>query len=91
MNITIKPGRAMEDAREIKSIVSSIDICMKELNDVIERNIPDHVETQWSKKFREEWERYYKESVHNAMGNMLLSAMNLQNAVDNAIEYSKNV
>ena len=89
MNITIKPGRAMEDAKEIKSIVSAIDICMKELNDAIERVIPEHVETQWSKQFKNEWEQYYKYSVKNAMGNMLLSAISLQNDVDNAIEYSK--
>ena len=91
MNITVNPGRATEDVKEIKNIVTTIDRSMKELNDVIERVIPEHLETQWSLQFREEWEKYYKESVYNAMGNMLLSAVNLQNAVDKALEYSRNV
>ena len=89
MNITILPGRATEDVQEIESIVDKIDIAMKELNDMITKIIPEHVETQWSNELKENWVKYYNGSVQNAMDGMRASATNLQNAVNAALEYSK--
>ena len=89
MNLTILPGRATEDVQEIESIVNKIDVAMKELNDMIEKIIPEHVETQWSNDLKEAWTKYYNGSVQSAMDGMRASAVNLQNAVNAALEYTK--
>ena len=89
MNITIMPGAATEDVKKIEEIVKAIDRCMLELDGVITRNIPERLETNWSVAFREEWQRFYKDSVKTVMNGMLLSASNLQKAVDAAIAYSE--
>ncbi len=89
MNITINPGAATEDVQRIEEIITAIDRCMKELDETIDKNIPQRVETQWSTEFKDAWKQYYGESIHNAMENMRLSAINLQNAVDAALEYNK--
>jgi len=89
MNLTILPGAATEDVKEIESIVNSIDQSMTELNDVISRNIPQGVDTDWSNELLSNWTKCYNNSVQNAMEGMRLSAKNLQMAVDAALEYNK--
>ncbi len=89
MNITVQSEAALEDVKRIEEIITSIDRCMKELDTTIDKNIPQRVETQWSTNFKEAWKAYYGDSIQNAMENMRLSAINLQNAVDAALEYNK--
>ena len=89
MNLEILPGRAVEDVKEIESIVDKIDVAMQELNDVITRLIPERLETQWSNELKEDWTKCYNNSVQSAMEGMRASATNLQNAVNAALEYSK--
>ena len=89
MNITILPGAATEDVKEIESIVSKIDEYMTTLNDVITRVIPEQVETDWSNELLDSWTTCYNNSIQNAMQGMLLSAKNLQMAIDAALEYNK--
>ena len=89
MNITVQSEAALEDVKRIEEIITSIDRCMKELDVAIDKNIPQRVETQWSTDFKEAWKTYYGDSIQNAMENMRLSAVNLQNAVDAALEYNK--
>jgi hypothetical protein len=89
MNLEIIPGRATEDVKEIESIVDRIDVAMQELNEVINRLIPERLETQWSVELKENWTKCYNNSVQNAMDGMRASATNLQNAVNAALEYSK--
>ena len=88
MNITILPGAALEDAKQIQQIVSEIDNNMKELNDTINRLIPDGIETTWSFNLKESWIKYYNNSIQGAMQAMLESATNLQIAVDEALNYN---
>ena len=89
MNITINTEAAVEDVKKIEEIITSIDSCMRELDIAINKNIPERVETTWANEFKEVWKKYYEESIHNAMENMRLSAVNLQNAVDAALAYNE--
>ncbi len=89
MNLTILPGAATEDVKQIEQIVKNIDQHMTELNDVINKLIPSGVETDWSMKLLDKWTECYNGSVQNAMDGMLLSAKNLQMAIDAALEYNK--
>ena len=89
MNLTIAPGAATEDVKEIEQIVNSIDESMTELNEIINRRIPSGVDTDWSNRLLENWTTCYNNSVQNAMEGMRLSATNLQMAVDAALEYNK--
>lgn len=89
MNITVIPGKATEDVKQIEEIVASIERAMAELDQVIGKVIPEQVETEWSNSFKDAWKTYYDGSVKNAMEGMKLSAVNLQNAVDAALEYNK--
>lgn len=89
MKLTINTEAALEDAAQIDSIVNDIAESMSELNKVITANIPDGIDTTWSKKVRENWENYYKQDVDEAMAGMKLSATNLRLAVEEAIKYSQ--
>ena len=89
MNLTILPGAATEDAKEIANIVKTIDEDMKELDDKIKKLIPDRVETHWSTELKERWEKFYAYSVKESMEDMMQSSVNLQNAVDKALEYNE--
>ena len=53
MNLTIAPGAATEDVKEIEQIVNSIDESMTELNEIINRRIPSGVDTDWSNRLLE--------------------------------------
>ena len=90
MNLTIIPGKATEDVKEIESIVNSIDTCMKELDDKINKIIPEHLETKWANELKENWRKSYNNSIQSIMEAMLLSAKNLQNDVEAALEYSQS-
>jgi len=89
MNLTINPGAATEDARQIDSIVASITQDMETLDAAIKRNIPNGIETDWSDTVRKNWENYYKSDVPEAMSQMHASATNLRAAVDQALAYSQ--
>jgi len=89
MNLTILPGAATDDVKQIETIVNKIDQYMTELNEKITRLIPSGVETDWSNELLDSWTNYYNNSIQNAMEGMLLSAKNLQMAIDAALEYNK--
>jgi len=89
MNLTILPGAATDDVKQIETIVNNIDQYMTELNEKITRLIPSGVETDWSNELLDSWTNYYNNSIQNAMEGMLLSAKNLQMAIDAALEYNK--
>ena len=76
-SVSIRPGAAIEDVKQ------------SVLNNVIEKNIPENLETDWSVALKESWTKAYNESIQGVMREMTLSASNLQMAIDRAIEYSK--
>ena len=90
LNLTIDTEEAIEDAKNIDTIVSNIGSNLEELNKVIENNIPEHVETLWSTKLLDEWKEHYQNSIKNSMEGMKASASNLKDAVDTATNYSEN-
>ena len=89
MNLTILPGAAIDDVKQIEDIVKNIDTDMRKLEEAIKKIIPQGVETIWSTELRDRWEHFYSNTVKEAMGALLLSAANLQRAVDAALEYNK--
>lgn len=90
MNISIKPGAALGDAQQIESIVSTIESSMQELNQVINRTIPEGIMTEWSETVKSNWSHYYSADIPEAMDAMKLSAKNLKMAVDQAVAYSND-
>ncbi len=88
MNITIKPGAATQDARDIENIVTTIEQALETLDAAIKENIPNGVQTTWSEEVRNNWETYYSADVLAAMADMRQSATNLKLAVDTALKYS---
>lgn len=89
MNITIKPGAAIDDATQIKDIVGKIEESLIELDSKVKKNIPEGVSTDWSRELLENWNTYFKNDVPAALANMRLSAENLNKAVDAALAYSR--
>ena len=89
-SLTIYPGAATEDARDIENIVATIESCLDTLNDLIKKHIPENLETDWSKDLLESWTKAYNESIETIIHEMTLSAKNLEMAVEQALAYSKN-
>ena len=90
MNLTIKPGAALDDAQQIEAIVATIDQSMQTLNNVINKTIPSGIETNWSEEVKNNWTNYYSNDIPEAMATMQLSAKNLKMAVDQAVSYSND-
>ena len=90
LNLTIDTEEALDDAKNIDSIVSNISSSLESLDKIIEDNIPEHVETLWSTKLLDEWKEHYQNSIKNSMEGMKASAGNLKEAVDTATNYSEN-
>ena len=88
-NMKINTDAALDDARQIDTIIQTIADCMQELDAVIKANIPEEVRTDWSETVKENWERYYNQSVQQAMEEMKLSAQNVRTAVESALAYSQ--
>ena len=89
MNLTILPEAALDDATKIDSIVQEISSSLEILDKAIKDNIPEPLETDWSKQLLTDWTTYYNESIQNALAAMSLSATNLKRAVDVALNISK--
>ena len=87
-SLTIKPGAATDDVKQIQSIVSSIEECLATLDNVINKNIPENLETEWSIELGDSWKEAYNDSIQEIMHEMTLSATNLQMAVNAAVAYS---
>lgn len=89
MNITINPGAATEDARQIDSIISTMEEDMQTLDNAIKSTIPSGIQTTWSDTVKNNWTQYYSADVPAAMEDMKLSATNLRMAVDQALAYDQ--
>lgn len=87
--LTIRPGAAIKDAGDIEDIVERIRNNMSDLDVVIRRVIPEGVETEWSKTLKSNWEKFYTQSVAGVIDEIYASAVNLEVAVKDAIEYGK--
>ena len=91
--ITINTGAAVEDAKQVDSIVASMEEDMKTLDRAINNTLADHADepgiyTDWSTKLKENWKQYCASDLPTAFGDMKLSATNLRLAVDEALKYS---
>ena len=89
MNITINPGAATDDAKQIDRLVQTMEESMQKLDNAIKRTIPDGIQTTWSKTVRDNWNNYYTADVPAAMEAMKLSATNLRMAVEQALRYDQ--
>ena len=87
--VTIKPGAATDDAKQIDDIVSQMAGDMATLDKAVKSTIPDGIQTTWSNTVRDNWESYYQADVPQAMEDMKLSANNLRVAVDQTLKYDQ--
>lgn len=90
MEVTLLPEAALEDAKSIDTIIDDITKSLEELDKEIRSNIPEHLETQWSKELSDNWNKYYTGEIKSALNGMSLSAVNLKKAVQVAEHYSKS-
>ena len=94
-NLEIMPGAALDDAREIDSIVSRMTAALDELNTIIVHEIGEtgsgkNISFDWAGKLVAEWNNYYTKDIPATMAAMQQSATNLRMAVDNAVSYSQS-
>ena len=85
--ITINPGAATDDAVQIDSIITDITRDMDELNSVIQRTIPNDIQTTWSETLQSNWNKYYDSSIPQTMEDMKKSSTNLRLAIQEALAY----
>ena len=93
MNITIDTSAATDDARQVDSIVASMEEDMKALDYAIKNAIADGegdpgILTQWSSTVKNNWLQYCSTDIPAAFADMKLSATNLRLAVEEALKYS---
>ena len=88
--VIINTAAARDDAAHIESIVSQITNDLRQLEESINKYIPEYIQTSWSAHLKEDWTSYYGHEIPAAMEEMKLSAVNLQNAVNEALRYSTN-
>ncbi len=88
--LIIKPGAALEDAKQIETIVETIQECLRKLDECISKNIPNELETTWSKELDDAWQKSYKGSIQDIMDEMKSSATEVQKAVFKALDYSQS-
>ena len=53
MNITVNTDAALEDAKDIDTIVQSIETNLEKLDKTIDTLIPERLETTWSNRLKE--------------------------------------
>ena len=91
MNVTIKPGVALQDATQIDTIINQIREDMRILDETITNIIPEKVQTSWSEELLNGWKQYYNREVDVALEEMAVCATNLRMAVDKVLEYSNEI
>ena len=89
MNVTLKPGAATDDARQIDMIIQKISDSMAELNQAMNRAIPNGVKTTWSLSVKDNWDKYYTADVPATLEDMKLSATNLRAAIEQVLSYDR--
>ena len=93
LTLTVNSEAALNDAKEVKKIVNSMQESMQTLDDVIENCIADGVGdtgilTNWSTTVKSNWKSYVAKDIPAAFSDMRETANNLQIAVDRAEAYS---
>lgn len=95
MEIEIVPGAALDDAKQIDTIVSRMEDAMTKLNSIITNQMGDvgsgkEISTKWAGVVTDNWRSYYTTDIPNTMEQMKQSATNLRMAVEKASSYSNN-
>ena len=90
MNIEVNTNAALDDAKEIDQIVNDMTADMEELNGKMDKLIPNEIQTNWSETVKSNWKSYYSSDIPETMEDMKLSASNLRQAVENALQYSND-
>lgn len=88
MDLTIRPGAALQDATQVDTIVNQIKEDMRTLNDVITSTIPTGIQTRWAEELLNSWTHYYNSEIDSALEEMVESATNLRVAVEKVLQYS---
>ena len=95
MNLQIKPGAALDDAKQIDVIVADITDAMDQLNKIMNDKIGGSgsgkpISTDWGGSVSTNWSKYYSSDIPQTMEEMKLSATNLRKAVEAFLQYSKS-
>lgn len=89
MNVTLKPGAATDDARQIDMIVQKISDAMAELDQAMDSTIPNGIRTTWSLGVKDNWDEYYTSDIPATLEDMKLSAANLRLAIEQVLSYDR--
>lgn len=89
MNVTLKPGAATDDARQIDIIIQKISDSMAELDRAMNSAIPNGIRTTWSLSVKDNWDKYYTADIPATLDDMKLSATNLRLAIEEVIAYDR--
>ncbi|MBQ3307975.1 MAG: hypothetical protein IJG68_07285 [Bacilli bacterium] len=94
-SITINSEYALEDAKQIDTIVASMEEDMQKLDRAINDSIaddpsqPQGIYTAWSTTLKQNWRQYCGADIPAAFADMKLSAKNLRLAVEKALGFSQ--
>ena len=88
MDLTIRPGAALQDATQVDTIVNQIKEDMRTLNDVITSTIPSGIQTKWAEELLSSWVHYYSSEIDSALEELAENATNLRVAVEKVLQYS---
>ena len=94
-SITINSDYALEDAKQIDTIVASMEEDMQALDRAINDSIaddpsqPQGIFTAWSSTLKDNWKKYCGTDIPAAFADMKQSAKNLRLAVDEALGFSQ--
>lgn len=93
MQLQIKPGAALDSAKEIEEIVAKIEEAMETLNSIMNNNMGPvgsgkEISTNWAEEVISNWKNYYTSDIPEIMAEITVSATNLKLAVETAQAYS---
>lgn len=82
-------SRAMDDAGEIKRVVTQMQRSFDDFNDIMRAYAGGKIKTAWADQVYQNWAKYNDQDIPDTLSKMLDSSINIENQVAGITSFSQ--
>ena len=88
MELEIKEGAALNDAQDLKTVVSHLRAATEELSNIMKQIVTSNLSLDWADVVKGNWDNFANTNMEEVFSSITNGASSLEAAVKAAIEYS---
>ncbi len=88
MQLELKEGAAVQDAQDLKAVVSRLRVAVDELSSIMKQIVNSDLSLEWADVIKENWDRFAETNMEDVFRSITSGAESLENAVKEIMGYN---